>query len=346
MQIKMTAKYLQELNINVNIKLANEPIEYAQYDLLHFFNIIRPDAILPHIQKTNLPFVLSPIMVDYYEYEKKNRQGLLGYMNKVLDRDSIELVKRIARAVKNKERITSQYYLLNGHRKSIQYVAQKAALFLPNSHTEYNRFVKLYKVKPPYHKVVNGIDPSAFNISVKPNPSYKNHVLCVGRIEGIKNQLNLIKAIKDTDLQLTLVGKPAPNHLAYYQQCQQIASESKNIRLIGQVNHEELAAMYKAAKVHVLPSWFETTGLSSLEAGVMGCNLVVSRKGDTEEYFQDMAYYCEPDDINSIQKAIYKAFQDPINPMLQQYILNNYTWKHTAEQTLQAYKLVLEGSDR
>jgi len=100
--------------------------------------------------------------------------------------------------------------------------------------------------------------------------------------------------------------------------------------------------LYKAAKVHVLPSWFETTGLSSLEAGAMGCNIVVTRKGDTEEYFKDMAYYCEPDDVESIRNAVLQAYTNPVNPYLQDYIFSHYTWKDTAEQTLQAYQLILE----
>jgi glycosyltransferase involved in cell wall biosynthesis len=64
--------------------------------------------------------------------------------------------------------------------------------------------------------------------------------------------------------------------------------------------------------VHVLASWFETTGLVSLEAAMMDCNVVVTKKGDTVEYFSDMAYYCEPDDINSIRNAIEKAYNNPV----------------------------------
>jgi hypothetical protein len=55
-----------------------------------------------------------------------------------------------------------------------------------------------------------------------------------------------------------------------------------------------------------------------------------------------MAYYCEPDDVESIRKAVFQAHTDPVNPYLQDYIFTHYTWKDTAEQTLQAYKLVLE----
>jgi len=39
----------------------------------------------------------------------------------------------------------------------------------------------------------------------------------------------------------------------------------------------------------VLPSWFETTGLSSIEAGVMGCNIVITDKV-MQEYFSHHAF--------------------------------------------------------
>ena len=100
--------------------------------------------------------------------------------------------------------------------------------------------------------------------------------------------------------------------------------------------------MFNSARVHVLPSFFETTGLSSLEAAVMGCNVVITNKGDTVEYFEDLAYYCDPDDPDSIREAIEKAFQEPFNENLRQHILSKYTWDRTAQKTLEAYHKVLQ----
>jgi len=86
----------------------------------------------------------------------------------------------------------------------------------------------------------------------------------------------------------------------------------------------------------------ETPGLSSLEAAAMGKNIVVTTKGDTYDYFEDYAFYCEPDDIESIKKAITKAYDGPVNPKLKQKILEKYTWEQTAIETLKAYELALQ----
>jgi glycosyltransferase involved in cell wall biosynthesis len=73
----------------------------------------------------------------------------------------------------------------------------------------------------------------------------------------------------------------------------------------------------------------------------MGCNLVVTRKGDTEEYFGDKVFYCEPDDVDSIRRAIDKAFHAPANEELRCMIRKNYNWSETAHQTKEAYKTAL-----
>ncbi|MNQ33540.1 D-inositol-3-phosphate glycosyltransferase [compost metagenome] len=339
-QINSTAKYLRLLNVHVDICVENQEIDYEKYDLMHFFNIIRPDDILPHILKTNLPFVVSTIFVDYSEYEK-NRGGILGTLANIFSSDKIEYIKAIARFFKNGDAINSKYYLLRGHRASIKYIANKANLLLPNSHSEYSRFANKYLISTPYLKIPNAIDKLTFSNDTKPNEKFRNHVLSVGRIEGRKNQLNLIKALKDTDLFLTIIGKPSPNHIGYYDECVKLIDGNKNIQIIDHINHNELAAIFKASKVHVLPSWFETTGLSSLEAAIMDCNIVVTRKGDTEEYFQDLAFYCEPDNVSSIKNAVIKAFNEPCRDSLKELILKEYVWEKTAEETLKAYNLVL-----
>src|SRR6476659_304125 len=98
--------------------------------------------------------------------------------------------------------------------------------------------------------------------------------------------------LNGTRFQLYLVGDPAPHHMSYFHECQKQAGN--NIHFVRQVSQAELVEYYSKAKVHVLPSWFETAGLSSLEAAAMGCNVVITRKGDAHEYFGDEAEYCDP----------------------------------------------------
>ncbi len=340
-QIDMTAHYLRRLNVAVDIYLADQPIDYQQYDLLHFFNIIRPADVLRHIRKTPTPFVISTIFVDYGEFEKKNRKGIAGMAARLLSGDGLEYLKVIARWIKNGDRPGSMAYIWKGHRRSVQQLIRKAAMLLPNSHSEYRRLEEKYRVKQVYHVVPNGIDMEICQREYAELPEYKNAVLCMARIEGRKNQLRLIQALKNTPYQLFIHGKPSPNHQAYYERCVAAAAGSDNIKIAGWLEGDKLYAAYQSAKVHVLPSYFETTGLSSLEAAVMGCNIVITDKGDTREYFGDDAWYCNPDDTASIREAVDAAYTAPYNEVFRERILKEYTWERAAQETLAAYRVAL-----
>lgn len=339
-QIDFTAHYLRELGVEVDIFPTDKPVDYVKYDLLHFFNIIRPADILGHIEKSGKPYVVSTIFLDYGEYEKKARGGVMKWMNKIFSEDQIEYIKAIARRFKNGEKIGSSKYLVWGHRKSIQHVAKHAGILLPNSESEYRRFAKKYNLEHAYRVVPNGIDEKVAKQVSKRNPKYEDSILCVARIEGRKNQLNLIRALNNTEYRVQIHGKPSPNNVGYFEQCKKEAAS--NIHFSNWLTEEELYEMYHSAKVHILPSYFETTGLSSLEAAVMGCNIVVTDKGDTEDYFHSDAWYCEPDDLQSIKAAVDAAFKAPYNPAFRERILREYTWNRAAEETLTAYKQVLK----
>jgi glycosyltransferase involved in cell wall biosynthesis len=185
--------------------------------------------------------------------------------------------------------------------------------------------------------VPNAIDAELF--SYDPDQEKKG-VLCVARIEGIKNQLNLIKAIKQTDLDLIIIGKTAPNHASYFEECKREANHQ--VRYIDHIDQEKLIEHYKKAKVHAMVSWFETTGLSSLEAAACGCNIVISDRGDQEEYFKQDAFYADPNSVNSIRDALLIAHYSKVSESLIERINKKYTWTQTAKKTMEAYRLVLK----
>ena len=98
-QVLNTAAFLKKINIEVDIRLCNEVIDYTSYDVLHFFNLIRPADILKHIKYSGKPYVISTIYVDYSEFEKKIRRGITGLIFKFFPGDFIEYLKVIARAL-------------------------------------------------------------------------------------------------------------------------------------------------------------------------------------------------------------------------------------------------------
>ncbi|MFD0750595.1 glycosyltransferase family 4 protein [Mucilaginibacter calamicampi] len=337
-QAVQTARQLNMLGVSATIKLSNEHIVYTQYDLLHFFNLIRPADILHHSEQAAKPFVVSTILVDYSEYDKYYRKGVGAIFN-YLSGNTIEYLKTMARWALGRDHLATKAYIWKGQRKSIMTILARANQILPNSFSECRRVNTAYPSNVRYTIVPNGIDPELFkyNHAVKKDAEL---VLCVARIEGIKNQLNLIKALNGTRFKLILIGAYSPNQKGYYDECRAIAAP--NIVFIDHIQQAQLLQYYAQAKVHILPSWFETTGLSSVEAAAMGCNIVITDKGDTREYFEDAAFYCNPASPQSILAEVEKASSATNNTALREKILEKYTWPQAAKQTLKAYQLALQ----
>jgi glycosyltransferase involved in cell wall biosynthesis len=334
-QAVQTARELQAMGIDAGIRLTNEMIDYEQYDLLHFFNIIRPADILYHSKRAHKPYVISTILCNYGEYDKHHRKGL-AQLASGLPTDSIEYLKTVARWLLGKDHLSSLSYLWKGQRKTIIEILRRSAMILPNSASEYRRVATNYASNPNYRIIPNGANPELFVFDPKVKKDDRL-VLCVARIEGIKNQLNLIKGLNNTPYKLLIIGNAAPNQMDYYRQCRDIAAD--NITFIDHLPQAELVTYYQLAKVHILPSWFETTGLSSVEAALMGCNIIITNKGDAPEYFGDQAFYCDPSNPESILYAVECASAAAYNPALREKILEKYTWKQAAIQTQQAYQI-------
>jgi glycosyltransferase involved in cell wall biosynthesis len=338
-QIVKTAESLRARGISVDIRLSTEAIDYGPYDLIHFFNIIRPSDILRHIFRSKKPYVVSTIYVDYFEFEASFRTGLAKFIFSYLSADQIEFLKVLARRLRSGEPIVSPDYLWRGHRRSVKYIIRHARCLLPNSRSEYDRLVARYGIHQKYRVVPNAVDTSLFNVPADDMGREPNLVLCVGRIEGRKNQLQLIRALNGTGYTLYLIGSASPNQLNYYNACKSAAAP--NVRFIPPVSQQELVRYYSSAKVHVLPSWFETTGLSSLEAAAMGCNIVITDKGDTREYFGDDAWYCDPASPATILDAVNGAASSPRREGLIRKIAETYTWGIAAAETAAAYEAIV-----
>ena len=279
-QVLKTAEYLEKFDLEVTINLSSKDINVADYDIVHFFNIIRPADILVHFKKAKKK-VISTIFVDYSETEKNASNFLRKNLINLVGSYKVEYLKSIIKAILGKESIVSKEFIFRGQFNSMKFLYKNSDALLPNSLSELNRLKKVFGTTNALcEKVVNAID---INSNIIPNPEFIDAIICVGRIEKLKNQLNVIKA-----------------------------------------------------------SWFETTGLVSLEAAYYGCNIVITDKGDQVEYFQNNAYYCKPNDIESIKKAVLKAYCTPYDLKFHNYIKDNLTWENTALQTKEVYLEILE----
>lgn len=192
------------------------------------------------------------------------------------------------------------------------------------------------------HIIPNGINEDIIN-------SYdsvvsKDIVLCVGRFDRNKNQLNLIKAMKGTCIPVHFVGGSVPDEQDYYKQCTEEAEGSDNFVFHGWLKQgsEELLKLYKRAKVAVLISYKEIFGNAFVEGAAAGANLVVTKSLPVYEYGFDAGYYVvDPSDIAGIKTAVDKAYRGDIPETLRMQAIEKYSWDNVINRHIKLYEDII-----
>ncbi len=330
-QIEATCKALQGLGFAVNIitQPTSEALEEAT--VIHFFNIARPEEILRHwpiIKKKTL--FISSIYVDYSILQ--NHHPILGKLQVMFGKQRIEYFKAIARAVKGQLPWPPFHYLIYGQLRSIQKILKQAHTIITSSEKEALRIQKDFRLTFQPVVIPLGVDATYFY----PEPLVdRSGVLCVGRIEPLKNQLHLITVCVKNNWPLTIVGKPAPNHSAYYEACKKAAHQ--NVTFIESLEPAALCALYQQHQVHALPSFFETFNLTTLEALVCGCNAILGQHTDATEIYGDDIQYVAPNNITALEQAIAKALQHPLPKAKAMFYREQFQWDSIGKSLAQEY---------
>jgi glycosyltransferase involved in cell wall biosynthesis len=330
--MEMTARHLQQhAGVSVRVCNDNKP-DWDGVDVVHGCGLNRKQVREARIR--GLPVLLSVIYIS-----RAYREGVLGQTPRVekLRRNTRKAAVMTVAAIRGSlARKIADY-----DRWWLETVTlfEQVDVLLPNSHLEAEQIRSDTGVTTPMTVVPNAVEPTLFGTGSR---SPRNGVLFVGRIEPLKNQLRLIEALQDSGVELTIIGAEHPHHPRYAAAVRQAAARTSGVHVLGPVPHEELSQHYQRAKVHVLPSLFETTGLASLEAALCGCNVVSTDQGFAAEYLQDLAWYCNPYRTSSIRSAVQAAVAAPHDARLRERVLENYTWQHTAAATARAYRWLID----
>ncbi len=340
-QLLKTKEYLEKLGVRVDLSLERNP-NLRRYDLVHLFNITNVSATYENIlraKKVGKKVVLSPIYWNLDEFlvasrENPARRSFASYWANLFP--PLGFLRHVRRRARD-----SQYAEFLRRQKV---VVEYADAILPNAYAEKILLLKDFPGLDPEKCFVvpNGVDRNIARLG-RSNQGKQivtnDSILCVGRLAERKNQHRLIKALFNTDIPLVFVG--SLDDRSYAKLCMREGSKRGNVRFVGELEHAELYAMYSNARIHALPSWYETPGLVNLEAGLMGCNLALSDRGSVKEYFGDLAYYCDPANITSIRRATLKAYNAPRNAKLSKLIEQKYSWEVVARKTLACYRKIL-----
>lgn len=346
-QMLKTKEYLEKLGCQVDLSCELKP-ELQDYDLVHLFNITRVhETYLQYLnaKKNNKAIVVSPIYQNLEEIDMKSSSGIKRKLWHKMNKNLRELTKTVVRAII----YPNQFYaackqLVVGYECQQREVLLHSDIVLPNSELEAGAIERDLNIKFKYELIPNAVDFMFRNKddSFFQKTGLKNYVLCVANYIELKNQIALMNAMKTLDYQVVLIGSVMRTHKKYFDEIVGLAKTMGNrVTVLEKVPQNELISIYSGARVVVLPSWIETTGLACLEGALAGCNVVITDRGYAREYFKDMAFYCDPDNIQSIREAICEAYAAKPNPLLIKQIVENYTWDKTAEKTAMVYQKLL-----
>ncbi|MDM1369493.1 glycosyltransferase family 4 protein [Myroides marinus] len=134
-------------------------------------------------------------------------------------------------------------------------------------------------------------------------------VLNVGTIEERKNALSLVKAIKDLNTKLVLIGRKTDYAKSIDQYIAEHKIEHKVIFLHG-VSLTELAHIYQLATVFAYPSIFEGFGIPIIEALYSGTPVITTNSGVFPEAGGPDSIYVNEYDVEQISDAISTLLKD------------------------------------
>jgi len=202
------------------------------------------------------------------------------------------------------------------------------------SNAEHSMFEKYFMLPASKVRHISTIADAAY---MRPAPkglfksvyNVNEYLIGVGIIEPVKNQLAVIKALKNTDHKLVLVG--SHRDAEYYAACQAAGGEQVMFIKALPARSELIRSALSESQAFVECS-HEPPGLSAIEAGLAAASLVLSNSPWSEEHFSSYAEYCDSGNPESIINAIERAIshtsvskrltQDHLRPLCEGYSIH------------------------
>jgi glycosyltransferase involved in cell wall biosynthesis len=178
-------------------------------------------------------------------------------------------------------------------------------------------------------------------------------ILFAGTLEPRKNVAGLLRAyrlLRDRDSyspDLILAGSRG----WLFDETRALIDELRltdRVRWIDSPVDADLAALYNAAAVFVLPSHYEGFGLTVLEAMACGTPCLISDRGSLPEIAGGAAVEIDPDDVVELAAAMAGVLNDrPLEQQLRHKGLMRaaeFSWERCARETLAVYRRVLQSA--
>ena len=353
-QMLKTKKYL-EARHGLDVVVVRSPEEAADSDadIIHIFSMPRIDDTIGFVgaaRRTNKKLAISTVYWDLTHASMVNacyKRGLLPYAG--LLRAFRGPAYRLYNVAQSLRGVDSGTFYSRGYRETRQGVLRAAGMLLPNSDEELALLARDFGFPLEELRSKSVVVPNAVDLEVltrpaaDPVPDLDNFVLCVASLDPAKNQLGLVKALYDIpDLWIVLRG--SVRNPQYADELREMAARRGKVRILGELADEEVASLYRKARVHVLASFRESTGLASLEALASGCEIVIADAPYCPIHwyqFDRYGHVCDPYSEKSIRQAVLSSFDRKRNNVGEEY-RQAYSYERAVDLTKQAYDRLMQ----
>lgn len=198
-----------------------------------------------------------------------------------------------------------------------------------------------------------GVDPDIFDLPDSPGEARPFTVGFAGRLVREKGLTVLIEAISglDGDWRLDIVGEgPLRGDI---EQASRRAGVASRVRFLGGLPSQEMPAFYHGIDALVIPSltapnWKEQFGRVIIEAMACGVPVVGSDSGEIPNVIGDAGIVCPEGDSMALGAALIRLMRTPglraeLSTYGRQRVLECYTHKRVAQDTLRLYEEVMKG---
>lgn len=360
-QMQATAKHLRELGATVDIARP-EDVDLSRYDVIHLWtslqtngDLIKDVDMLQSARKRS-KLVHSPVWAPQHvlRWMFTARSWLFprhpDLAGMTLDSAHDDLKALAQRTLTfHTEHGDVPPYGPQPDTVRLRSALDRIDMLLPNSWMELQAIQQYFGSIDAFHIVPNAVDTQAFlqepEFALPAELQGVPFAMMSARFDPRKQQDMVILALKDLDIPLVFAGHGAGGPI--FERFRTIGSRRKApVYYFNRLDQMQLRTFYRAARVHFMPSIFESPGLSNIEAALLDCSIVVGCLAFELEYFKGEAYYADPCDMWSIRHAVKTAFdrfeQDgPRRAALKQRILNEFTWERAAAETYEGYRRVL-----
>lgn len=174
----------------------------------------------------------------------------------------------------------------------------------------------------------------------------QDYILSVGRIEKRKNQIRLLRAFENIagyfpKLQLVLVGSKGYG-FGLVKRAILRSDFVDRIHMMGYQPRSVVLTLMKKARLFAYPSLAEGFGLPILEAFYAGVPVLTSKGSACEEVGGEVAEYCDPESVESIEGALRKVLG---SKKLQKEMVRkgkercqDYSWQRCVDQIAEQLK--------